>query len=385
MRGGPLHAFIALLTVTAMLGVAAGAEAQDGPDYVLTDDTVDIEPGTTMFELVRDFYPNHRNDWLRVARDLADANPDAFRNGDPGALIVGKTIQLIDYGDGIATSQAAPATQVTPASNSTPATGNTPPAQAGADSATDPATEQATGAQAVSVRGAIRSIATITRLRGSPKAIDLNNRERTLRPNATVYRGDTLMTGPDEPLSLVMEDGAVLRVRANSRLMFEKYRTDDSRGDERGSVLTLSAGGLRLTTGDLAELPNGVLINTAVATLSTSGGDLAIALCDDGDCVEPGSSTTAAPGLYAGVALGELSVSNNTGTATATRGDVLRVRSADTVPQAASELLSVVFDANELLALDLQPDEPLGFFAWFRQRFFSFAPSPSATRESDPP
>ena len=134
----------------------------------------------------------------------------------------------------------------------------------------------------------------------------------------------------------------------------------------------------RMSIESFEELRNGVLINTAVATLSTTGGDLALALCDDGACTPPGGSKPAAPGLYAGVALGELSVSNNTGTATATRGEVLRVRNADLAPQVASDRLAVVFDTNELLALDLQPDEPLDFFAWFRQRFFSFAPSPSA-------
>lgn len=370
---GAVVAAFALLLFLAAGPVPVRAQT---PEFELTETKVDIAPGTTMFELVRDFYPNHRNDWLRVARDLADANPDAFRNGDPGALIVGQTIQLIDYGDGVATdARATPGVPDTPDTTADVA----PDAEPDADQpdAEEPAAPPA--------RPAIRSIATITRLRGAPIAIDRNNRERTLKPNATIYRGDTLLTGDDEPVSLVMQDGAVIRVRANSRLMFEKYRTDDAAGGERGGVMTLSAGGLRLTTGDLAELRNGILINTAVATLSTTGGDLALALCDDGACAPQGSATPAAPGLYAGVALGELSVSNNTGTATAARGEVLRVRNADLAPTLASDLLGVVFDTNELLALDLQPDEPMGFFAWFRQRFFSFSPSPSAGTTTDEP
>ena len=95
---------LAMVLLLATLSVFAAAQSdEDGPGYTVTEDTVEVAPGTTMYYLVRDFYPNHRNDWLRVARDLAKANPQAFRNGDPGALIVGKEIKLIDYGDGVAT------------------------------------------------------------------------------------------------------------------------------------------------------------------------------------------------------------------------------------------------------------------------------------------
>ncbi len=350
-----------LIAVVASVLLAAPVLAQNAPDYTLTETAVEIAPGTTMFELVRDYYPNHRNDWLRVAGDLADANPEAFRNGDPGALIVGKTILLIDYGDGIAT-----------ATDDDDAASDQAAAPAAADAvAVDGATDNTTNGAApdapapATAAPTLSSIAKITRLRGAPVAIDRNNRQRTLKANAELYRGDTLLTGADEPLSLVMQDGAVIRVRANTRLMFEKYVSKPAAGDRRGSVMTLSAGGLRLTTGDLA-------------TLTSTGGDLAIALCDDGTCQASGDAPSATPGLYAGVALGDVSVSNNTGTATAARGEVLRVRTADMTPQLASDQLGVVFNTSELLALDLQPDEPMGFFAWFRQRFFSFAPSPKA-------
>lgn len=369
------------LTVSAL---SAPLQAQETPDYVLTDDTVEIESGTTMFYLVRDFYPNHRNDWLRVARDLAKANPQAFRNGDPGALIVGKTIRLIDYGDGIAEipdEQEPTAAPPAAAEEQAPAQ-SPPPEQVDQTAPTPPPPVAAVQSEQPKPAGTLTGIAQITRIRGTPVAIDLNNRQRTLRANATIYRGDTVLTEQAQRLSLLMSDGAVLRIRPSTRLTFEKYRNDAPDESDNGSVLTLVRGAMRLTTGDLAELRNGVLINTAVATLSSSGGDVAVRLCGDDQCLLPSSDAAVISGLYGGVALGELTVSNNTGPVSAVRGEVLRVRTADLAPQLAAQTLGVVFTSAELTTLDLQSDEPLGFFAWFRQRFFSFSDAPQAAPEA---
>ncbi len=370
--------------VVLLAAILPGANAQDTPDYVLTDDTVEIESGTTMFYLVRDFYPNHRNDWLRVARDLAKANPQAFRNGDPGALIVGKTIRLIDYGDGIAQvdNDEAPAAD-TDASQPASAPAQAQSAPTAADAApAQPKPEDSPPPEPAKPAGALTGIAQITRIRGTPVAIDLNNRQRTLRANGTIYRGDTVLTQDAQRLSLLMSDGAVLRIRPATRLTFEKYRSDAPEQSDNGSVLTLVRGGMRLTTGDLAELRNGVLINTAVATLASTGGDFALRLCSDDDCLLPSSDSAVISGLYGGVALGELTVSNNTGPVSAVRGEVLRVRTADMEPHLAAQTLGVVFNTTELTTLDLQSDEPLGFFAWFRQRFFSFSDAPQAAPEA---
>jgi hypothetical protein len=357
-------AAIALLTAWSSM-----AHAQDNtPRYVITDDVVEVAPGTTMYYLVRDFYPNHRNDWLRVARDLAEANPQAFRNGDPGALIVGKEIRLIDYGDGVATVNA-PDTSAPPSASTTA----DPPA-AGPDvtaAAADDAPIEATPKPA----STLTRIGQISLIRGAPSAFDLNNRRRSLEANATIYRGDTLLTGKDDRVSALMDDGAVLRVRGDTRITLEKYRVDAARPDDNGSVLTLVRGGVRLTTGNLAEQPDGVLINTAVATLTTSGGDLAVRICATDECQALSSTLPAA--LYCGVALGEIVVSNNTGSVSAVRGQALRVRNADAPAQLAPAALGVVFDSGELTDLDLQSDEPLGFWAWFRQRFFSFGSNAS--------
>ncbi len=225
---------------------------------------------------------------------------------------------------------------------------------------------------AADATNALSAIGQVSQLRGEPVAIDGNNRQRTLQTNATVYRGDTLLSAKTQSITLLMNDGAVVRIRGDARLMFEKYRYDKTNPNSNGGVLTLLRGGLRLTTGELAELNGGVLINTAVATLTTTGGDLALRICTDGECDLPASSATLPAALYTGVALGEIAVSNNQGTVTAQRGEVLRIRDADTPAEATPDALGVVFSSDELTTLDLQSGEPLGFWAWFKQRFFSF-------------
>ncbi|MFK8016134.1 MAG: hypothetical protein AB8G17_11930 [Gammaproteobacteria bacterium] len=365
--------FLALCLLFSSVPAFAQSDDQT-PDYVITEDVVQVEPGTTMFYLVRDFYPNHRNDWLRVARDLAKANPQAFRNGDPGALIVGKDIRLIDYGDGVAQSETTEDAPDVESDNVDESPSNEPTAP--------PAVPTPDAAAAVS-DSVLTSIGQISRLRGTPIAIDLNNRQRTLRSNATIYRGDTLLTEAGERLTLLMLDGAVVRVREDTRLTFEKYRFDVDATDTNASVMTLIRGGLRLTTGDLADVAGGVFINTAVATLATTGGDLALRICESDACRPPDLSTALPAALYTGVALGEVSASNNTGEAEAVRGEVLRVRDADTPAQLTDDALGVVFAPDELTTLDLQSDQPLGFFAWFRQRFFSFGDSRQTSDSED--
>jgi len=41
-----------------------------------------------------------------------------------------------------------------------------------------------------------------------------------------------------------------------------------------------------------------------------------------------------------------------------------------------------VFSPDELTTLELQSDKPLGFFAWFRQRFFSLSEAPHASSDT---
>ena len=114
-----------------------------------------------------------------MARDLAEANPQAFRNGDPGALIVGKQIRLIDYGDGVAGAPPQPA----PAPAAAPPPGGAAGDADTGDDADAPADDPAPSPVASKPPSTLTSIGQISRIRGEPVAIDLNVASRRTRPS----------------------------------------------------------------------------------------------------------------------------------------------------------------------------------------------------------
>lgn len=347
---------IALLVLAL---AAIGARAQDGGGrFEVTERFVEISDGTTMFHLVREHYPLRWNNWLEVAHDLAAANPDAFRNGDPGALIVGQRVYLIDYGEGIAGDDggaSAPAAAATAADDDTAA-------DTAAGDGTAVAPEPVATDRPAAADPAL-PIGQITRLRGNPTATDADNRSRRLGRGEDVFRGDTLVTGADAQVSLLMADGVLMHLRTGARLVFEHYGPDDR-------VLTLPRGALRVVAGSADDDAPGVTINTAVATIHAGGADVALRICSDGACRVDEASIPLADGLYCAVAGGRARLSNNTGETAVERGNAVRVRSADSPPKPVPEALGAVYTPLEMSELDLRTDEPLGFWAWFRQRFF---------------
>ena len=90
--------FAAPFTIAVVLAVLAIApisvQAQEDGRYRIGETVVEIEPGSTTYGLVHTYYPDYHSRWLQVAEDLAAANPRAFRNGDPGAMIVGRCLSV---------------------------------------------------------------------------------------------------------------------------------------------------------------------------------------------------------------------------------------------------------------------------------------------------
>lgn len=130
--------------------------------------------------------------------------------------------------------------------------------------------------------------------------------QRVLAQDAVVERGDTLITGADGNLQVRFVDGALLMVRANSRIRVDDYRAE---GNTLHSVMSLLAGGIRTLTGRIGTVRrDAYLMNTATASIGVRGTDYELRLCA-GDC--PAGS---ADGLYLGVAEGEIEARNEAGT-----------------------------------------------------------------------
>lgn len=141
---------------------------------------------------------------------------------------------------------------------------------------------------------------------GAAQAQAVAGGQRALAQDAVVERGDTLITGADGSLQVRFVDGALLMVRANSRIRIDDYRAE---GNTLHSVMSLLAGGIRTLTGRISKARrDAYLMNTATASIGVRGTDYELRLCA-GDC--PAGSPD---GLYLGVAEGEIEARNEAGT-----------------------------------------------------------------------
>lgn len=141
---------------------------------------------------------------------------------------------------------------------------------------------------------------------GSAHAQAMAGGQRVLAQDAIVERGDTLTTGADGNIQVRFVDGALLMVRANSRIRIDDYRAE---GNTLYSVMSLLSGGIRTLTGRIGKTRrDAYLMNTATASIGVRGTDYELRLCA-GDC--PAGSPD---GLYLGVAEGEIEARNEAGT-----------------------------------------------------------------------
>ncbi len=361
-----------LIAFLAAALVAPLASAQDdgapAPRYRLTDQVLEITPGTTMFALVFEHYPERKNRWLNVAADLAEANPHAFRNGDPGDVIVGQQLTLIDYGSGTATP--LPAAVATSPSRPEPAAeqndGQTAPPAAAADQGEPAAGDAQQTAEAPAARP---RVGRITSLSGDVRALGQDGRARRLGPDGQVLPGDTLVAGPDARVVVAMIDGARFELTRGAHVVVEDYVY--GRPSERAqSTVTLLQGALRIVTGSIArDDPDAVFVNTPMATIGAHEADFALMICASGACRRDNSDRPLLAGLYAGVVDGEIAMANNTGKRNLASGEFVRVRNQQSQADPALDAAELLYDPALLSGLDIQRDEPLGFWAWFRERF----------------
>ncbi|MBT8422601.1 MAG: FecR family protein, partial [Gammaproteobacteria bacterium] len=202
------------------------------------------------------------------------------------------------------------------------------------------------------------------------RAVDINKEQRPLSLSSDIYNGDAIQTEGDGAVHLQMNDGARMYVRSNSRVVIDDYSFFENSPKSSRSIITLLKGGFRAITGLIGRHnPASLRVNTTVATIGVRGTDFALRLCAPGECVLDDGGEFAA-GEYSGVLGGEITISNNAGTTPVTRGEVMRTTSADSAPEPAPEAAALIFTEAELALLNIQEEEPLGFFQWLRLRLF---------------
>lgn len=112
----------------------------------------------------------------------------------------------------------------------------------------------------------------IDETQGDVRIYDSAQNMRSARIGDVVYEGESIATGIDGEVHLVMADEGQIAIRPNTRLRIAKYKADGGKDDV--SIIALVQGALRSVTGWIGKYnPKGYAIRTPTATIGVRGTD----------------------------------------------------------------------------------------------------------------
>ncbi len=157
-----------------------------------------------------------------------------------------------------------------------------------------------------------RAVAKVIFTRGSLKAIGFDEETRELKGRASIFEGDTLITGNKSYAVVVFRDKSRVTLQSNTRFRIDEMRFDEKKPEKSSSLFSLLKGGLRAVTGLMGKLnPSGYRMRTAIATIGIRG--TGYDLSCSGSCAVDNSVPTDidlpnGPGLYSSVWDGAISM-----------------------------------------------------------------------------
>lgn len=182
-----------------------------------------------------------------------------------------------------------------------------------------------------------------------------------LQKGSSIKQGDTILTGDNGRVQLVMLDGARVAVRPNSRFVVAEYATPEYQKPDTGkSINKLLQGGFRTITGSIGDgitatdnnaSDETYQVQTPVATIGIRGTDYSALLClrtGDVSCSSRCDIPTVIPDvgnagnlipedaaweLYVGVTSGKIVVSNQAGGTQIAVGEYACVANDSSIPQ----------------------------------------------------
>jgi hypothetical protein len=109
-----------------------------------------------------------------------------------------------------------------------------------------------------------------------PVSVERNNALIPLKVGDKLYENDTIVTGRDGSMGLILRDNSVLSVGSNTRLIISKFVFEPAE-KKLSMVARIKQGTLTYLTGVMAKLnPNAVRFETPVAVCGVRGTHFAI-------------------------------------------------------------------------------------------------------------
>ena len=271
-----------------------------------------IQPGQTVFSIVKVLYPNKKNKWSNIIKQIVKKNPHAFENREATRIIVGQRIEL-----------PALDSKIKPVST------------------------------AVLYKGA-EAVGQIVEARGKRFAISAKSIKRDLDIGGEVYVGDRIYTGVNGFLRVSMIDEAKIDLRCNSEMVIEDYRL--MRAGNR-SIIYLIKGSLRKITGSIGKFADDVYeMKTPMSTVGVRGTDYALRVLQSHGC--DGSLDVNSKGLFVKVNSGAVDLKNKSGSVGLNKGDAAHVSGDDQSPQSIKVSDGVFDKAKE------EKDEETSWWWW---------------------
>lgn len=255
------------------------------------EEQVTVKQGQTLIKIMRQVYPDQRSKWPVLMREIVQANPASFENGDPRTLKVGTTLILPEKSTAKKTSKKR-------------------------------------------VRaGVINSVS------GSVTVFDDKKKSTSVKAGNPIYVGDQLLTSDAGSVSLSLIDGAELDLRCNSLLNIEQYKMR-TRGSQ--AALTLLKGSLSTRTGRIGKRGNDQYqLKTPVGNITTTAAEYGIRVHQAQGCEKQADVET--DGLYLAVLNGEVMLSNEAGELKIASGDAALSKQPSVAPVITTAFSGMVY------------------------------------------
>jgi hypothetical protein len=114
-------------------------------------------------------------------------------------------------------------------------------------------------------------------VKGTVKALSVDQTSRTLQRRSPIYASDTLVTGASDEGQIVFTDNSVVVLRSDTEFKIDQYKFNKTSPSEGQYAASVAKGGFRTITGLISKAnPDNYRVNTPVATIGVRGTDYSI-------------------------------------------------------------------------------------------------------------
>jgi hypothetical protein len=133
------------------------------------------------------------------------------------------------------------------------------------------------------VLGSVSAWASVGRILSFEGDVQINGQQVTR--DTVLNLDDTVVTGPDASVQIVLSDNSVLDLDGDSQIDINDYSFNASEPEENTSQISVLAGTLRYVSGKIAkDDPKNVSFTAGTSTIGVRGTYISISVCPDEGC-----------------------------------------------------------------------------------------------------